>query len=173
MAEPITSRGACLVKPRWLIALAGLALLAALAYSARSPVFAAIANVASVLGLMVSVWVLLDLKRIHTFYRLNARLPGYLKTLRSHATQLSNFLNDPAKNDLQIRKVLASLEGTLKSLEPKLSGDYKTSAAALTQSISKVGFDAVAEETARRVYLQLTQLNQRLKDHHEDIRWEL
>lgn len=61
----------------------------------------------------------------------------------------------------------------MKSLEPKLSGDYKQSATALMQAISKVTFDAAAEESVRRVYLQLTQLNQRLKDHQEDLRWEL
>ena len=54
-----------------------------------------IGSIASLVGLALTIWVAMAVRRIKARFMITARVPDLAKSLRQHATKLSGFLSDP------------------------------------------------------------------------------
>jgi hypothetical protein len=130
------------------------------------------ADLASILSLAGTVWVLVGIWNISAFYLLRVRLPALNNRLKEHAGNLSNYLNDfPAfKNDAL--KELAVADATLRSLRKKLPRAERRLVSGLLSSLKRLRRDNPTERALRDFYLQLLNVHEQLKEKEIDLRWE-
>jgi predicted nucleic acid-binding Zn-ribbon protein len=132
-----------------------------------------ISSVISIASLGLTLWVLLETRKLRTLYKLRGRGPSLIKDLAKMASGLSKYLNDYSNSLSQIAQELGKIESKLKSLEPKLSGSPKGSVKLLRSSIDQLDVKTENEEQVRRTYIEVIKVIEELKDHQKDLNWEL
>ena len=79
-------------------------------------VFNVIAGAASILGLVFSVWAVVEVRALRNRYRQQGRLPALVVALENHASNLSDHLD--AGGDLELARIeVAEIGATLRSIE--------------------------------------------------------
>lgn len=131
-----------------------------------------IGSYASIAGLLVTLWILSDLGRIKSRYLFSARVPELARKLRTHSSNLSAMLNDPAANSSQIAEELAAAEVTVTSLSAKVSGVVKKSATSLAKTIRTTQRTGSDVALLRDTYLAMIKLQEELKNLELDLKWE-
>lgn len=89
--------------------------------------FSRIASVLSIASFALTIWVLLETRKLRSLYKLRVRGPLLIKDLHKMASNLSSYLNDYSNSITQIAQEVGKIAVKLKSLEAKLSGDPKNS----------------------------------------------
>ena len=79
----------------------------------------------SILGFLISVYVLLEVRQIRRQFLLRIRIGDLLQALRIQAAEMSIRLNDFEESRHEVDIILARCESTLRSILPKLSGAEK------------------------------------------------
>ncbi len=127
-------------------------------------------NIASVLSVLITGWVLFELKRLRSQYLLQARLPDLVSSLKSKATELSKSLGDFRGSQHDIKAMLPIVTSTLKNLRSKLDGEPKSSVDRLIKYISHNELE-LDEEAAWLIYRDLLGVVETLKQFQKDIKW--
>lgn len=81
--------------------------------------FDSIANWCSILGLLISLFVLYSLKKIRKHFKLKARIPEIVNQLEDFSKELNSYIDDIEGNKNELIIISKRLEYTLKSLREK------------------------------------------------------
>lgn len=127
-------------------------------------------SLASIGGLGVSVWVLIDLWKLRKEFLLKARLPVLITDLEERATGISNLLRDYPQTTLEIQKEISLCESALKNLTVKLGKEDRQNVETLLQMIQNSKKD-LTKRVAESIYRYLVGVVQDLKYLIEDQRW--
>lgn len=137
---------------------------------------AELANISSLVGVGLSVyvlWTVRDLKRRLIF---NARLPKLREELQSNASAISLGLNDFLTQKPAIDQELTKCLSNLRSLEPKVKTNTKKAVVGLVVAIDRYLMDTAAnhqtEDAVRAIYLRLNGVMQDLTNLSEDYKME-
>lgn len=131
--------------------------------------FSKLASVFSIAGFGLTLWVLLETRRLKVLYRLRVRGPLLIKDLVKMAATLSSYLNDYSNSNAQIAQELGKIGVKLKSLEAKLTGVPKSSVKLVRSYIDQCEVNAENEEQVRRTYVEIIKVIEELKDHQKDL----
>ncbi len=129
-----------------------------------------IGNLASIIGALLSAYVLLDVKRLHDHFLLKARMPDFLKLLKQYVFTLSERLRKFDENTSEIETVLRQCESTLKNLISKVRGEVKQDTRNLLKRIRK-RIKPTNKDEAWEIYQELQALIEALKHMQKDIKW--
>jgi hypothetical protein len=129
-------------------------------------------DVASLVGFALTVYVSFGIRKIRKFYVLRARLPELNKRLRTHASNLSNHLNDFRAFRDEALKELTTAEVTLRSLKGKLSGPSRRAVKDSLSRLKQLDRSRLIEQQLREVYLQLVGTHEQLKEEERNLKWE-
>lgn len=127
----------------------------------------------SVASFIVSLVVLLSVRKLRMMYKLRVRGPSLIKDLSNSAANLSKYLSEYEDSIPQIQEELGRIAVKLKALEDKISGRVKASVTQLHDYVDQCEANAENEIDVRRVYLSVTKVTEELKDYQKDIDWEL
>jgi hypothetical protein len=131
-----------------------------------------IGSAASLVSLVLTVWVALAIRRLRASYLFSARAPELAKHLRVHASHLANYLNDFDSFTDKIHAELAAAEVTAYSLARKMDWRNRRRVKQLGKAIKHVGHNELSEANLRVIYLQMIKVNEHVKDLQADLKWE-
>ena len=134
--------------------------------------FTALASVASILSLVISAAVLINVRKIRSFYVFTARVPQLLDRLRTNSSSLSDQLNDFDRFRPQIPVLLADTEVALVSLSKKVRSPHNGVARALALRVKEYDVKADGEGPLREIYVDLHKVIATIDDLREDLKWE-
>lgn len=140
------------------------------------------ATIATLVGLALTFWVLIETKTLKKTFRKKARIPEIHSDLKECASRISALLRD-AKNWENTRdhvsKEFAECIGLIESLVGILTGDDKRKANSLLDRLSpkpgrfkkRAREDINKRELAWSLYEDLSLLNTRLDQSVKDMNW--
>jgi hypothetical protein len=133
-----------------------------------------VGNLTSIAGLLVSLYVLVTVRKIRKAYTASATLPSMERRLSKLARELAELLNDYEANTQSVETTIARCNGLTHGLGAKLSGEVKGSLRDLRRTIRAFRQSPVEhrQREARRVYNEAQSLVAALKTHIEDLKWE-
>ncbi|MCI0693303.1 hypothetical protein L0337_15025 [candidate division KSB1 bacterium] len=132
--------------------------------------FSVIGNIASIIGALISVWVLLDVKRLRAHFLFRARIPDLMKLLKKHANTLSESLRNFVESQRDVESVLPVCESTLKNLKTKLYGDVRQTTKNLLGRIRR-RTKPTSRDQAWEIYEELQALIEALTHLWKDKKW--
>jgi hypothetical protein len=132
--------------------------------------FSDIGTVASIISLAVSVFVLIEVRHIRNAFKLRVRGPVIIKELGRCSSNISGYLVEFEDSLPQIADELGKATAKLKYLRKSLSSGPKTSVKSLLKSIEKCEVTVDNKDGIRRVYVEMNQVLEEIKDHQKDIR---
>lgn len=131
----------------------------------------------SILGLLVSVYVLWEVRQIRRQFLLRLRIGDLLQALQNQAAEMSTSLNDFEESHHEVGVIFAHCESTLQNLQSKLSGDEKRQIRNLIKSLRsyhRLGFlrkkRNLDYDEAWRAYTALQGIIESIRHLREDIR---
>ncbi len=141
-----------------------------------------IASIASIIGLLITIWVLMETKNIRKSFLTKARIPDAIKELESLATNLSKTIPEWETNKQDTLIEIGKCSSILKNIEPKLTASIKKDVTTTLEefqrkksiknfwkikSISELSLDEIWN-----LYTQLQFVIEGLKQKKHDMRWE-
>lgn len=132
------------------------------------PIYSTIASTASLVGLGVTIWVLINVRNIRNSYIFAIRVPDLLKQLKTHTKKLSEHMNDFDGLYNQIRLEIALIEEVLRSLRGKLDRRARTSVDALLKLIKAYDWKARDKNALDEIYIELKKLETRIDYLRQD-----
>lgn len=155
----------------------------------RGSWYSAIGTTASLLSLLLTGFVLWNLRRIKKHYIFTARSPDLIERLRKHASQISTYLNDPEGFESETSVELARMEATLLSLQRVMARPHKWPIRDLLETVRSNELSSTRrrnsyykyllkireknkDSTLRIVYLETVKLVEQLDDIQEEQRWD-
>src|SRR6266850_6508322 len=129
-----------------------------------------IGTITSIISLAVSIWVLSELRDIRNVSKLRVRGPGIIKELGQCASNLSGLLDEFEDTLPQINDEIATATAKLKYLRKSLPSDTKASVKRLLKSIEKCEITLDNKDAIRRIYVEMNQVLEEVKDHQKDIK---
>lgn len=132
-----------------------------------------VGNIFSIASFVISIFVLLSVRKLRTLYRLRVRGPSLIKDLSKAGSNLSNYLNEYAESIPQIEEELSRVSVKLRSLENKISGRLKVSVKRARVYIDQCEAKAENETEVRKAYIEVIKVTEELKDHQKDLDWEM
>src|SRR5262249_9553671 len=115
--------------------------------------FSDLGTLASLLSLVVSLWVLYDVRKIKVGFKLRVRGPAVTKELRKYSSNISGYLDQFEDFLPQIDEELGKTQAKLKYLEKTLPSQTRKSVRSLRKSIEKCEVITENKEGVRRVCL--------------------
>jgi hypothetical protein len=134
--------------------------------------FSKIASAFSIASFGLTLWVLLETRKLRALYKLRVRGPLLIKDLHKMTSTLSSYLNDYSNSIAQIDQELGKIGVKLKSLEVKLGGAPKRSVKLVRSYIDQYDVNIENEAQVRRTYVEIIKVIEELKDHQKDLDWE-
>ncbi len=131
-----------------------------------------IGSLSSILGFIVSVFVLYNLRVIVRSYMFKARVPALQKKLSTHTSHLIRYLNDFDGSIQSIKEELAKSQIVLNSLRRKLKRPAKGSVKQALKLIDTYKKDHKNENKLRIVYIEMLKVVEEIKDLKADLKWE-
>jgi len=135
--------------------------------------FTALVNLISFIGLIFTIQVYLNLKKIEKFYMFTGRVPDLIKTLGDHASTLSDHLNDFNGNISQIELELVRIKVPLKSLEKKTDGELRKSISGLLELIGTYEPEIKGDAGARKIYREIIGIQAEIVELNKDQKWKV
>lgn len=128
----------------------------------------AAADLATLVSLGVSVWVLLNLRRIEQAYLFQASAPELLDKLEDRRSDLNKQLNDYESSREKIGEILSSCEGILTTVERRVQGvssEVRNSVQTLAEDIQSCPYPPGSddEEEVRSIYYGLVTVTDELE----------
>jgi len=132
-----------------------------------------ISDVASVISLILTLFVLYDVRKLRERYKFRVRGPEILRKLKAHSAKLADYLNEFEGFLPQIDLELGRAHVQLKSLEKKkLPRPVKKAIKHVRKSIQGYNTGAKDEESLRRVYVEMMIVIEEVNDYQKDSDWE-
>lgn len=128
---------------------------------------------ASIVGLLISFWVLISLRRIRNQFLFQARYPTLKKAISGHSDALSKHLNVFPDSLEELESEFQPCLANLKNLKGKLSGATKKSVHRVIVMIAEIPkpLSENCKQDVRNVYNALVGLEAELKNLSEDQKW--
>ena len=147
--------------------------LVATANSHPADLLSTIANLASVAGFLLTIWVWLKVRHIEGHFLFRVRFPAIKRQINGHSRNISLYLNSfpTSANDLEVE--LKKCQSDLKNLRSKLKGDNKASVTKILEGISQLSspLQPNSIKDIRDIYLSLVILEKDLENLKEDMQW--
>jgi len=118
----------------------------------------------------VSIFVLIEVRKIKNAFKLRVRGPVIIKELAGYSSNLSAYLDEFEDSLPQIADEFGKAQAKLKYLKKNLSSSPKSSVKRLLKSIEKCEITLDNKDGIRRVYVEMNQVLEEVKDHQKDIR---
>lgn len=154
--------------------------------------FSAAGVLSSIAGFLLSVFVLLAVRKIKKFYIFTARVPLVNEKLVDIASSISDHLNSFDGYTTKTFKILADAEINLKSLSRKVDGPLRKQVENLVKEISSINASRhpviqsiidlltfstsengeTEKELLERIYVSLYKITKECSTRYEDARWE-
>jgi hypothetical protein len=138
----------------------------------KGEAFSIFGTVASMISLVLTVWVLINVGKIKSYYMFAARVPDLNKQLKQHASEISAYLNDFEGFLPQIQLELAQTEIVLRSLKNKLDRQPKKSATQLLKVLRHYDLNSGDKDGLYSIYVDMRKLESEIEDLQEDLKWE-
>ena len=135
-----------------------------------------IGTIASILGLIISGFVYLSVKKIRRFYLLNARVPELLENLSEHASKLSDCLNSYSGRTNKIEMIIVDIEVSLNALRKKVQKNIKGQIDELMSLIKRIWENNDLDEQKKKlekIHVNIYRIRKELQSLLEDSRWEI
>lgn len=141
-----------------------------------------IASISSIIGLLITIWVLRETKNIRKSFLTKARLPDVIKELECIATNLSKTIPEWATNKQDTLTEISRCMSILKNIEPKLTASIKKDVATILEEFqrkksitnfwTKKSISELSIDEIWHLYSQLQFVLEGLKQKKHDMRWE-
>jgi hypothetical protein len=122
----------------------------------------------SFVSLVISVFVLVNVRNIKNFYRMKVRGPELFKELHKYSSDLAGSLEDFRSNTAEIRVLFAQSESKLTRLATMSSGQTKKRLIALRKAVSDCKVTPANEEEVFGIYVEMKKALEEVKDHQKD-----
>lgn len=141
-------------------------------FLASEPGFVAVVNLASIVGLAITVWVFADVRNIKRSYVFRARVPQHVQSLKSRRKQLTEYMNDFVGMQPQIDEQMAGMEVELESLVKKLKGPIRARVRQLLEQVRDYSrSDPKNVGHLRTINLELYKTVEAIGELQEDLKW--
>lgn len=136
------------------------------------------AGTASIIGSLISLWVLIQLQSVKKLFLRRARLPEIINTMRQSSGQISSLLDDWPINKRQLEKEFSTICGALFGLNKKLPKKESEKVDNLIIKIQRKGLilnwrrPKHTKEYAWKIYADLSELIEIIDALHKDDRWK-
>lgn len=152
----------------------------------------ALGTLSSVISLILTVIIFINVKNIRKYYAFTARVPELSERIASNSSLLNNHLNSYNGMTVPIRTLLAETEVLLVSLSKNVDGSLKKDASYLIKNIKTINASSdsfivrvlsVLHKNRRidinsqkmlleNIYISLCKISATCNAKHEDDRWE-
>jgi hypothetical protein len=132
-----------------------------------------VGNLLSIVSFVLTIFVLLNVRKLRNAYKLKVRGPLLIKDLSKLASNISSLRNEYNEFLPQLAEELGRVGVKLRAMKRKLSGDPKRSVKHVLACIDQCEVNAQNEEQIRRTYVEIIKVIEELKDHQKDLDWEL
>lgn len=130
-----------------------------------------LADVASLIGLALTIFVAVSVRRIKNFYVLRARVPDLMKQVGEAASELARLQPQAGASHQEIDLVFVKIEVLLKSLRKKVGRNFRTSIDQVSGGMA--GYQKTRNaETLWPVYVSIQKLSAELSEHEQDLTWD-
>jgi len=129
-----------------------------------------IGTVASIVGLLFTIWVLFSVSAIRSHFLFAARIPQIIEALQENASAISKGLTEYDASTHLIEVELAKCAANLKNLSTKVKSRTRKSVLAVVIRIEHPG-NLTGKDHVRGVYTALNGLIQELHNLTEDMKW--
>jgi len=138
-----------------------------------------IASVSSILGLGLTVWLLVEAKKIRNSFLRRARLPEVIKELSKANNKISKHLGNWSTEEREGIKQFTIAKELLESLQQKLPDIEKKKVTIYTQTLEirryfflKSTISEATEDEAWKLYTGLSGIITSLNQLQKDSRWD-
>lgn len=135
--------------------------------------FSNVGSLASVIGLLLSVYIFLTARKINKYILITKRLPQLLRKIEIHSSSISSLLNSFDQSTSVIREELIRCSANLKSLRKKVARGERKPITSLMQAIdSSVNKEPLSKDAVRDIYLKLQYVKEAVKNLQQDLESE-
>ncbi len=138
-----------------------------------------IASISSILGLLISIFILFKAREIHKSFLRRARLPAITRELAKTTSEISTKLKSWSKSKQPALDKLAKAKGLLENLKPKLPNDEEKQINNFLKNLHptkflfiKASLNKLTEDTAWSLYTDLGTIVTRLEELVKDSKWD-
>ena len=131
-----------------------------------------VASVITIIGFIFTVIMFFDIKSIKRYYFLAGRLPEVTEKLRTHASNMNEYIDN---FDLSIKEIsleIARLDVVLSSLGNKLDRQSAKSVVQLQEKIRHYKPKKEGQERLFEIYVDLHTILEELDELQRDAKWE-
>lgn len=132
--------------------------------------FSDLGTIASIISLGVSIFVLIEVRKIKNAFKLRVRGPVIIKELEAYSSNLSACLDEFEDSLPRIADEFGKSRAKLKYLKQNLSSSPRSSVKRLLKSIEKCEITLDNKDGIWRVYVEMKQVLEEVKDHQKDIK---
>jgi hypothetical protein len=122
------------------------------------PIFNAIDNLSSLTGLIISLVVLIKVKKIEVNYAGRIRIPTLLTRINSHASNLIKLMEDYGDAQNEIRLELGSMKAHLESLHKKVDKSIRKEIDSIVRLIERFDKNSASLTSLTKVDIILVKL---------------
>jgi hypothetical protein len=137
--------------------------------------FENVANLASIGGFLITIFVYRSLRNIRREFLFRATLPTLFKSLQKHASSLSGYLQDFNSYAEAIDVELSTAEVNILNLHAKARGSLKKNLLVLSTEIKKYRDASSSRQRSkadvRSIYLKLNMVIQEISNLRADEKW--
>ena len=131
-----------------------------------------LANLASIVALVLTIVIFMNLRSIRRFYKFTARVPELLNKLIQHARKISEYQKDFATSHREIDLEIAEAEVVLKSLKNKVNRQTISSISRVLKTIKTYNRQRYNSNQLWEVYIEMHKLIAEIHELQSDLKWE-
>ncbi|MEW6586735.1 MAG: hypothetical protein AB1442_14155 [Nitrospirota bacterium] len=129
-----------------------------------------ISAASSIIGAVLSLYVLIELKRLNKRYLLKARIPEILNQLEFITADISKALKSFDAEKRTIETNIYRFEAAIENLKDKLHGQNKSAAVKLAKNIKKHR-NSLDKDGAWELYNEFQSMINTVKHLQSDMKW--
>ena len=131
-----------------------------------------IASIASIVSLLLTISVLVSVRRIQSFYVFTARVPELAEKLGSHYSKIVDYRNDFDSNIPNISLELVRAQAVLKNLKQKVTNPSKKEIAQLLKTIRGYQRKSNDKDKLWEVIVSMSGVLAEIEELQADKKWE-
>jgi len=127
-----------------------------------------VADWASILGFLFTLFTLYKVVSLENFYIRKARLPKQIITLQGFRSELSKLLGAFNENQEQVKELVINIKSLLHSLSKKINGENKRKIDRFVKQLEATDYTI---EKVRDHYVKLVEILADLNEYMSDNEW--
>ncbi|MFN2455131.1 MAG: hypothetical protein ABR577_13010 [Pyrinomonadaceae bacterium] len=128
-----------------------------------------IASYASIVSLVLTIYVALSVGRIKNSYIFRVRAPKFERALRKHTAALTNYGNDFTNSIQEIGDELERADVKLRAMQGRMRGESRQAVKQLRKLIKAYEQAPDDEPKFRVVYRKMQRVIEEVKEYQEDL----